>query len=195
MLVTFAGCPKLQGERANEPLPDPDETAAAAMAEYDKNGDGSLSQEEFNASPGLVVASGRMDADGNGQISEAEVLDYFELYEEADLTLEAVTVTVSLDGAPLEGATVTLVPESILGDSTRPAVGVTDASGQCKPVAAGAKYPGAQIGLYRVSVSKDAGGREQVPAKYNSATELGIEVSSLAHDEMEEGIFFELYSR
>ncbi|MCA9102259.1 MAG: hypothetical protein KDA63_13950 [Planctomycetales bacterium] len=194
-LLSLTGCPKLQGERANAALPDPHDTAEAAIAEYDTNADGTLSQEEYSKSPGLLVASKRMDADGNGQISQDEIVEYLEMYEEAGLTLKSMTVYVTMDGAPLEGATVTLVPDSIQGEGTKPATGVTDASGRCDPMAEGVGYPAVQIGVYRVTVSQKDGGTETIPAKYNAETELGVEVSSQASDELDQGITFELFSR
>jgi hypothetical protein len=40
------------------------------------------------------------------------------------------------------------------------------------------KFPGVYLGLYRVKVSKQVGGRETIPARYNSQTELGCEVAT-----------------
>lgn len=195
VLMTSAGCPKLSGERANAPLPDPDETAAAAMAKYDGNGDGSLSADEIAGSPGLVVAKTRIDVDGDGQLNEQEIVDYFDLYIEAGVTLKTVEVTATLDGRPLVGATVTLIPDDIHSDATKQATAVTGSGGRCQLVSEGATYPAVQMGLYRVTVSLDDGGGEQIPAKYNTESDIGIEVSAPAASEIKHGVQLELYSR
>jgi hypothetical protein len=41
---------------------------------------------------------------------------------------------------------------------------------------------------------QDGSGQELIPAKYNTETDIGIEVSNAA-DELEGGIIWELYSR
>jgi len=38
-------------------------------------------------------------------------------------------------------------------------------------------YPGLYLGFYRVRVSKNKGGKELIPAKYNTETELGAEIA------------------
>jgi hypothetical protein len=52
-----------------------------------------------------------------------------------------------------------------------------------------------QLGLYRIAVSLKEGDRELIPAKYNTETELGVEVSGPASQEIKHGVQLELYSR
>jgi hypothetical protein len=197
LLVTLAGCQRT-GERAGAALPDPDEAAAAAVAAYDTDGDGALSTAEFTVSPGLLVASKRMDADADGQITASEIVQHFGLYHDVDLTLMSLEAHITLDGQPLEGATVTLIPESLNGEGTKPATGVTDQIGRCPLVSEGAQYRAVQLGVYRISVSMlDAAGRETLPAKYNSESQLGIEVCNEASraGELDFGVTLDMYSR
>lgn len=90
-----------------------------------------------------------------------------------------VTGTVTLDGRPLAGATVTFVPVDSSGVLSR---GITDSEGKYKLVY-DANYTGAAIGDYQVSISTFRGGfpdddpprpkvLEQLPTKYNFSTEL-----------------------
>jgi hypothetical protein len=84
---------------------------------------------------------------------------------------------VHLDGKPLQGATVTYVPEKFMGSSIKPASGVSDERGTVPLIVEGEKLPGVQPGLYRVQISKkDASGQETIPARYNQDTILGAEV-------------------
>ena len=76
------------------------------------------------------------------------------------------TATVTLDGVPLAGATVTLAPQS---EGVRTAVGVTDASGQCTLLTAGAGQ-GVMPGQYKVAVSKVEAGGNTTPASQEDAT-------------------------
>ena len=39
-------------------------------------------------------------------------------------------------------------------------------------------YPGIYVGLYRVRISKKVDGKETIPARYNTKTELGREVAT-----------------
>ncbi|WP_254511684.1 carboxypeptidase-like regulatory domain-containing protein [Anatilimnocola floriformis] len=86
-----------------------------------------------------------------------------------------VTGKVTLDGAPLVGATVEFSPE---GGS--PAYGLTDEAGKYK-LQWTAEQSGAQLGKHRVRITSfnEAKPRikERVPLKYNRKSELTAEVS------------------
>ena len=56
---------------------DPAGAAGAALAAYDKDGDGAINKAELAAAPGLAAGAGRIDADGNGSLSRAEIEDKF----------------------------------------------------------------------------------------------------------------------
>ena len=43
-------------------------------------------------------------------------------------------------------------------------------------------YPGIYVGLYRVRISKKVNGKETLPARYNTETELGREIATNIRD-------------
>ena len=90
----------------------------------------------------------------------------------------AITCSVTLNGLPLEGANLTFVPEKFLGTGIPVAKGVTDKAGMAVMLSEGPEnVRGVSFGFYRVEISKQQGGRESLPAKYNAQTTLGIEVA------------------
>jgi hypothetical protein len=97
-----------------------------------------------------------------------------------------VTGTVTLDGQPLEGATLFFQPDN--GD--RPSLGYTDADGYYQLEYSTTKS-GARVGAHTVRISTYAevlvddetgnrlpGTPEKVPMKYNTKTELKKEVKA-----------------
>jgi len=98
-----------------------------------------------------------------------------------------VTGTITLDGSPLEGAQVEFQPQST-GEADKPAVpsyGTTDETGKYTLKLGPGRVAGAMPGTHEVRIMKypqqsDDGtsGQQILPAKYNSASELTVEVSS-----------------
>ena len=168
--------------RGPEPPPkpqlDPAQAAAEAIRLYDKNGNGILEPEEWKQSPALAAAKDRIDRDGDGKITSQEIADRIASWLQSPAIKTTCTLQINLDGRPLEGATVTLEPEPFLGPSFKAASGSTDLMGMASVSAQDEKFPGVYLGLYRVKVSKQVGGRETIPARYNSQTELGCEVAT-----------------
>ena len=86
-----------------------------------------------------------------------------------------------MDGKPLSGAMVTLEPESFLGNAVKPATGVTvDGTADMSIAEQYRPAPslwGVYCGLYKVRISKQQGGLEAIPSKYNTETTLGCEVA------------------
>lgn len=155
------------------------EAGAEAVTQYDKNGDGQIAADELAQSPALKAALGRLDADANGQVSAAEVDRLVGVWKETRAGIVPSLVFVKLDGAPLAGAEVTMLPESFLGDAVQTARGVTDARGSARPMVSDQPAgEGVHPGLYRIQVSKKEGDRELIPARYNEQTTLGAEISS-----------------
>jgi len=183
LLFTWAfalavGCSEGAGSRV--PTPSLSSTGAAkeALAEYDTNRDGYLDAKELEQCPSLKKALKSMDTDKDGRLSGSEIAERLTLHQESGVGLISATCQVRLDGRPLPGATVTFVPEKFLGTAIKPASGVSDASGFVLLQAEEAAGPGVQPGFYRVQVSKkNAKGEETIPAKYNTKTILGEEVS------------------
>jgi hypothetical protein len=154
----------------------PKDAANQAMAEYDTNKDGVLDAKELEACPGLLMALKRVDKNGDGRLTADEIADRIAFFQQQD-TQPDVGVEVTLDNRPLAGATVTLVPEKFMGPAAKSASAVTDEEGSGHFITEGTTYAQVTPGYYRVTVSKNAQGREVVPAKYNAQTTLGYEVS------------------
>jgi hypothetical protein len=156
----------------------PGEASRQALAEYDRNGDGLLDAAELDRCPALKSCLKDLDKNGDGRLSADEIAERLQAYQQSQVGLQAFACQVTLDGRPLAGATITFVPEPFLGPALRPASGVSDSRGLARLQESGAELPGVPCGLFRVEVSKkDAGGRELVPARYNTQSVLGQEVA------------------
>jgi hypothetical protein len=156
----------------------PEEAGRQALAQYDRNGDGYLDAPELERCPALKSCLKALDTNGDGRLSAEEIAERVLLYQKSRIGLQAFACQVTLDGRPLAGATVTFIPEPFLGPALKPATGVSDERGLARLQESGADLPGVPCGLFRVEVSKkDAGGRETVPARYNTQSVLGQEVA------------------
>jgi hypothetical protein len=173
-LVLFtAGCSG--GGGADVAKISPRDGANQALADYDANKDGALDGKELEACPGLLSASKKTDKDNDGRLTGDEIADRLTLFLDQGMQAD-VSVEVTFEGRPLAGATVTLVPEKFMGPGVKSASVVTDEMGTGYFTTEGS---GAHValGYYRVQVTKNAQGREMIPAKYNTQTVLGQEIS------------------
>ena len=148
-----------------------------AISQYDGNGDGALDAEEVKQSPALNIAFQRIDSDGDGKLTDDEISTRIKSWLNSGTTLMAGTTLVTLDGRVLEGATVTFEPEEFLGPAYKPCSGTSDQFGQAAIEGPLEDYPGIYLGFYRIRVSKQVNGREIIPARYNTQTQLGYEVA------------------
>lgn len=157
---------------------DPAAAARQALSENDVNGDQKLSKEELKKSPGLLVAMSSLDRDGDGTISEEELQTGLAEMGQAATALVKVPCSVTHGGRPLEGATVTFVPESFLGGGIKSASGVTGPDGMAIPTVADEELPaeyrgrlkGVPCGIFRVMVTHPS---VTVPPKFNTETTIG----------------------
>lgn len=151
---------------------------AAAVAEYDRNGDAVLGSTELDQSPPLKAALDRIDQDSDRQISADEIDRRIEAWQKSGVALTVVDVSVKMNGRPLKGAEVKLVPEKFLGEEIETATGRIDELGMAKIIISPEpETAGVRVGLYRVLISKIDAGKETVPARYNEQTELGVEIA------------------
>lgn len=173
--------------------------AADAIAKYDKNGDGALDDEELKAVPALskdygtgdasvAGAKSRFDKNSDGNITADEISARINEWVDSKVGLLQFSLQVTLDGRPLEGATVTLVPEEFLGTSIKTASGVTDSTGRANTAIAAEDLQanetglsGMRVGVYKVQITHPS---TNIPAKYNTETTIGVEV---AQDDPESG--------
>ena len=161
--------------RIEAPDWDPDQSADQAITDLDRDGDGLLSMEELTAAPGLKYNAKGLDAEGDndGKLSRDEIYARVKLYQDSRTGLKAFSCSVILDKRPLSGATVRLVPEPFLGNALEPNEGISDRGGQVRFQAEGFNMSLAKIGMYKVEITST---NVKIPATYNSATTLGLEI-------------------
>lgn len=184
-----------------QPTIDPAASGRAAVALYDTDGDGLIAGAELDASPPLRAALSRLDTDGDGGVSADEVAERVRAWKAMRTGLASARFHVTLDGRPLSGGRLVLEPEPFLGSEIKPAEGTTNTFGDVSPSVAAEDLPdpslpgGVHFGLYRVRITKDAAGRETLPARYNTETVLGQEVSYDDPGMANNDIRFQLESR
>jgi len=194
--LCFSGC---AGQPAAVAPPQIDAPAAARrlLAALDEDGDGQLSPAEAAGSPGIEKMYARYDTDGDHRLSEDEIAARFRTWSADGAGVMKVGCLVTLDGRRLAGAKVVFEPERCFGDALISAGGATGTQGQCNISVDPAAWPeslarvrGVQPGLYRVRITHP---ETEIPARYNTATTLGQEVSAEAIGP--EGIHFALQTR
>jgi hypothetical protein len=165
--------------RIKPPRISPTSAASAAMAKYDTNHDQVLSAQELEACPGMRRSVGAYDLDGNGKISESEIVERLRQLTQFKTALTPLRVIVMLNGKPLEGAEVRLIPEEYLGSEIKGAKGITNAGGSASPRISEEELPerqrqyhGIHYGTYRVEITH---AEMAIPEKYNTKTTLGYE--------------------
>ena len=186
VLVMFwlAGCHR-KPTRAELPELDPAAVAQGAMTAYDTNGDGAVAGEELKMAasitdnPGLPVKV--MDKNSDGRIDKQEVESRVQKWIDDKAGFLMFHCLVTMDGKPLSGATVKYVPESFMGGTIEPAQGVTDANGTAIIAIAPDDLPshikGVSVirpGFYKIEITHPS---TSIPAKYNTETILGQEIS------------------
>ena len=178
-LLVLVGC--AQHPPAVElPSVDGGDVATFAMEHYDANQDGVINASEMASCPPLVVARASYDADKNGELTAAEINARVTSLYGPSTALTSVDCTVTLNGRPLQGATVKFRPAEMLGSSIRPAQGLTDQSGTARMALGDDELPGdlkgtalVHPGLYHVEITHS---QVTILAKYNTDTTLGFEV-------------------
>jgi hypothetical protein len=161
------------------PFIDPVEASRQAMELYDTDHDGQLSDKELEACPGILMHRDLYDSDHDGKISREEVEARIRKLRASRIGLTRLGVQVRMDGRPLAGATVKLVPEKYLGSDIKGAAGITGAGGAASLSIPDEDLPAAQHGLtgvhygtYKLEITHPTA---KIPAKYNTQTTLGYE--------------------
>jgi hypothetical protein len=164
---------------------DPAAASAAALQQYDTSGDGALDDTELAAVPGIQMAKAFYDKDSDGRVSGDEIAARIEKWNEQGLGFRPLAITFTLDGKPLGGVEVKLVPESYLGEAVKPATGITLPDGTANLSVAKEDLPealkarkknfyGVTGGTYKIELTST---RQKLPPKFNSQTTLGVEVA------------------
>jgi hypothetical protein len=183
-LALLVGCSSTPGRVEMADI-DPDDAAAQAMSTYDTNKDGKLADNELKAVPGIFKWKTLYDADGDGAVSEAEIVTRIEKWQTDQLAFCTVGANVKLNGKPVKGVEVTLVPETYLGPSLKPARGVTNRRGNAVLSVASEDIPeaikargvsatGAYTGTYRIELKH---ANVKLPSISRDGRQLGEEVA------------------
>lgn len=162
----------------------PASAARLAVEMHDTNGDEVLSAEELKSCPGIGCELARYDTNSDGQLTAEEIAGRIDTFLDGSARFMSFSCTVTLNGRPLQGALVELVPEDFLGTAVEPAQGTTTANGSVElSVSQDALPPANQPlklvrpGIYQVRVTHP---RVEIPPRYHATTELGCEVSGEA---------------
>jgi hypothetical protein len=151
--------------------------AAAAMAEYDKNNDGTLDAKELANCPGLKSLAYKLSKQS---LTADDVTARFSDSTRYPDQLFEFPCIIWLDGRHLADAEVTLVPEKFMGEGRKAAKGTSDSTGAVRTFKVdGLAKPGVPPGVYRLQVSKAGSAGDMVPAKFNAETTLGCEVGPI----------------
>ena len=175
-LILLSGC---NGQKTlTRPSIDPAAAAQQAMELYDANSDGKIDKTE--AKKTALDPQKGWDANGDGAIDQAEIESRLTTYDAMKPGLQMnISCTVVQKRKPLAGATVVYEPEPFLGGAVPAAEGITNDQGVANMVARDLEDPslqGMHTGLYLVKITHPD---SEVPAKYNTETELFIELSPM----------------
>lgn len=182
LATPFASC-TFGPPRVTQPGINASRAGSLAIETYDKNSDGIVSGDELEHAPALKAALPRLDINGDKGVSADEVAARVNAWKAMQSGMTTVRMHITLDGQPLAGAKVVLEPEAFLGDEIKTAYGTTNQFGDVAPTIPPEERPdpklpgGAHFGLYKMRVSKVVNGKESIPARYNTETALGQEVS------------------
>lgn len=176
--VIVSGCSD-RPSRVYPPEIDAGAAGAAAMDQYDTDGDGRVAGEELVNAPTLQAALGRLDTNGDGAVSADEVTARVQAWQESRVGRMSGMCRVLYRGQPLEGARVVFDPEEFLGDDIKPATATTDEHGMAMvSIETDPDDPddvaGVAPGLYLVRITSD---QVDLPPKYNTKTTLGCEMA------------------
>ena len=175
-LPLLAGCAK-----PGQVSVSPDAAATQAISLYDANNDGAIDAEEAASCSPLASSIRSYDADGDGRLASDEIANRLRQLFDSSSNLTEVSLTATLNGHPLSGATVRLRPVDFLANVIPPAEGETDDAGVARPTIGDERLPDdfrglplVHHGLYYVEITHAS---QKLAERYNSASELGFEVN------------------
>jgi len=189
-VILSAGCGG-RPQALQQPNYNASRIATTIIETYDRDGDGVLSVEELQDCPPILAAMERFDRDGDGKVSKNEIIERINVWSKGRVALMRFRFHLTLNGKPLNGASVELVPEPALQGVISPASAVSRESGLVEPLVspedlpAETPYKGVHMGLYRIKVNHAS---VEIPPRYNVNTELGLEVAR----DLDHGVSFDL---
>ena len=161
---------------------EPGDLSDAVISEYDKDGNGALSEAELTALPPVHDSRSNYDTDGNGEVSHEELEARFAKVFDPVVGLLPARCRVTRNGRGLPGAQVRFVPPQLLEGVLPPASGVTEGDGtaglRLAPEDLPENIPNNRVvvmrpGIYLVEVTHP---EMSIPSQYNTQTTLGKEV-------------------
>jgi hypothetical protein len=175
VLLTI-GCSRTPA-RVYPPKYDAKALGEQAIAKLDANGDHLLDAQELAASPALLADLKKLDKNGDQKLSVEEIGAKIDEWTVGNVGAVGAICWITRAGQPVANVQVKFIPESYLGDVVKLGSGVTDSQGGAEMTAEGQKSIGVmQCGYYRVELSQPQGGRETLPAKYNTNSILSADV-------------------
>jgi hypothetical protein len=213
VLFFFGGCSKKPKSYA--PEVDPVAAGYAALEQYDDNDDGKISGPELDKAASLKSNLANIDLDNDRAVTADEIADRIRCWQTTKMlrTRTPIHCTVYHNKQFLADAEVKLVPEKFLGDKMKIAKGKTNANGMAILVMENAEpdaSPGIGPGFYRVEITKaveetpakrnrkatirkhqDTNAEEEIPAKYNTDTILGLD-TTMDNPLIRKGVRFDL---
>jgi hypothetical protein len=163
------------------PLPfNASEASSKALQLFDADKDGKIAGPELDACPGLMAALKAMKTDPVRGVNSNQIATRINQWKDSRVRRFPLCCSVTHAGQPLANATVKFVPEEFLKDTLLEiAVGITNSTGRATITVPTEHLPespppGIPPGMYRVEITKEG---ENIPARYNTATELGQEIS------------------
>lgn len=148
-----------------------------AVAKLDTDHDQQLDAKELTVSPALLADLKALDKNGDQKLSAEEIGAKVDVWTAGHVGAVGAICWVTRGGQPVANVQVKFVPEPFMGDVVKPGSGTTDSQGGAPMTAEGQKSSGVmQCGYYRVELSSPQGGRETLPAKYNTKSILGADV-------------------
>jgi hypothetical protein len=191
-LVTSGGC-SYQPARVHPPDVDPQEAGHAAIELYDANGDRQLDRAELAECPGILAGMARYDSDGDAQVGAEEIAARINQWHESGIGVMSVNCRVLLDGQPLVGAAIELMPEPFLTPQVQSSRGVTEDHGLAYMMISSDDLPesqqdldGVHVGIYKARITHP---EIHLPPKYNTSSTIGAEI---AIEDQTGGITFRL---
>jgi len=197
LLAASAGCWAGKPPRVKPPPIDASAAGTEAIKMYDTNKDDKISGDELDKCPAIKAAIAQIDLSGKREVTAEMITIRVKKWQDSRLGKMSLGCSVTRNGQPFAGATVTFVPEKFLGTEIKPATGKTDVNGMAmlsiplNTTTTGQRdQPGVAPGLYRVVITKEG---MNIPAKYSTeaGTVLGQEVAQDAKG-IQEGVKFDL---
>lgn len=175
--IIFSGCSK--GSKSYAPEVNAATAGEAAVKQYDTDGDGKIAGAELDKAGSLKSSLAIIDADSDKALTAEEITNRIRSWQTTKILWSRTPLHCKVyhDKVLLANAEVKLVPEKFLGEKMQIVRGKTGNNGVAflKVENSGPDDPpGVGPGFYRVEITKEG---EEIPAKYNTETILGLDTS------------------